>query len=256
MSAAEAAVAPGLARLEGVTHGFFTRRGGVSRGIHESLNCGPGSRDDPAAVAANRARAMARLGLPASSLATGYQAHGARALVIDAPPGAPPQVDGLATARRGLAVGVLTADCAPVLFADPEAGVVGAAHAGWRGALAGIVEAALAAMVAAGARPGRVRAAVGPCIGPESYEVGDDLRDAVLARDAGDARHFRRCARRWRFDLPGYAAARLRAAGVGAVEELAIDSCADEARFFSYRRARRRGESDYGRCLSAIALAP
>ena len=255
MSAAEAAVAPGLARLDGVAHGFFTRRGGVSRGLYDSLNCGPGSGDDPAAVAANRGRAMARLGLAAASLATGRQVHGACALAIDAPPAAPPRADGLATARRGVAVGALAADCAPVLFADPEAGVVAAAHAGWRGALAGVVEAALAAMVAAGARAEHVHAAVGPCIGRDSYEVGDDLRDAILARDAADARHFRR-AGRWRFDLSGYVAARLRAAGVGAVEELAIDGYADEARFFSYRRARRRGESDYGRCLSAIALAP
>ena len=252
-----------LAGLEGVTHGFFTRRGGVSRGIYASLNCGPGSGDDPDAVAANRAAAAAALGLAGGRLATAFQVHGNRALFVAAPfAGPPPRADGLVTTTPGLAVGALSADCAPVLLADAEAGVVAAAHAGWRGALAGIVESTIAAMVAAGARASRIRAAIGPCIARESYEVGGDMRDAVLDRDPAGARHFVRGeggdsrGARWRFDLSGYVAGRLRRAGAAAVEEAGIDGFADEARFFSYRRARRRGETDYGRCLSAIAPRP
>ncbi len=249
--------ARGLGGVDGVAHGFFTRRDGVSSGLYASLNCGPGSADDAGAVAANRAAAAAGLGLGSAPLITGYQVHGDAVLVIDEPPtGVPPCVDGLVTAAPGIALGVLTADCAPVLFADPAARVVAAAHAGWRGALAGIVEATVAAMAANGAAPERIRAAIGPCIAQASYEVGGDLRAAVVARDPADARYFVTGARsgRWLFDLSAYVAGRLRATGIADVEEVGFDSYADEARFFSYRRARHRGESDYGRCLSAIAL--
>ena len=256
MSAPAPIAARGLAGLDGIAHGFFTRRGGVSRGIYESLNCGPGSHDDPESVAANRAAAVAALGLGPAPLVTGHQVHGNAVRTVTASfAGAPPRVDGLVTAAPGVVPGVLAADCAPVLFADPDAGVVAAAHAGWRGAIAGIVEATVAAMEAAGARAERVHAAIGPCIARESYDVGDDMRRAVLARAPADARHFDRDGGRWRFDLPGCVAARLRRLGVAAVEETGCDTCADEARFFSYRRARHRGEADYGRCLSAIALA-
>ena len=255
MSAPEPIAAPGLAARDGVAHGFFTRAGGVSRGIYESLNCGPGSGDDPEAVAANRAAAVASIGLGAAPLATAHQVHGDRAVRVDAPPERPPRADGLVAAAPGLVVGVLTADCAPVLLADSEAGVVAAAHAGWRGAAAGILEAVVAAMVAHGAAAARIRAAIGPCIGPDSYEVADDMRAEVLRRDPGAKARFRGGARpgRWLFDLPGYAADRLAAAGAGHVEATGGDTLADE-RFFSYRRARRRGAADYGRCLSAIAL--
>lgn len=255
MSAPEPIEALGLAAQGGVAHGFFARAGGVSRGIYESLNCGPGSGDDPEAVAANRAAAVAGLGLGAAPLATARQVHGDRAVRVDAPPERPPRTDGLVTATPGLVVGVLTADCAPVLLADPEAGVVAAAHAGWRGAAGGILEAVVAAMVESGATAARIRAAIGPCIGPDSYEVAADMRAAVLRRDPGAKARFRAGARpgRWLFDLPGYAADRLAAAGAGHVEATGGDTLAD-ARFFSYRRARRRGDADYGRCLSAIAL--
>lgn len=258
MSAPAPLRAAALSALDGVAHGFFTRRGGVSRGLYESLNCGPGSDDDPVAVAANRAAAVAGLGLGPAPLVTGRQVHGRDVLVVDgAPPPVTPRVDGLATATPGIVLGVLAADCAPVLLADAEAGVVAAAHAGWRGALAGIVEATVAAMVGLGARPARVRAAVGPCIAQASYEVGDDLRRPVLGNDEADVRHFRDGVRpgRWQFDLSGYVAGRLRAAGVTAIEEAGVDTCADAGRFFSYRRSRRRGDADYGRCLSAVALA-
>lgn len=251
--------APGLAAAPGVAHGFFTRRGGVSRGIYESLNCGPGSGDDPRAVAGNRARAVAALGLDGAPLLTARQVHG-RAIVHAraAFAGAAPEADGLVTATRGIALGVLAADCAPVLLADADAGVAGAAHAGWRGAVAGVAEAAVAAMMALGARPGRIRAAVGPCIAQASYEVGDEVRRAAGRGDPRGLRYFAPGARagKWLFDLSGYVADRLRRAGAAEVEELGLDTRADEERFFSYRRARGRGEAGYGRALSAIALAP
>lgn len=257
MTAAEALTAPALA---GFPHGFFTRRGGVSTGPFAALNCSLSSADDPDAVTANRARAMAAIGLAPASLHGVHQVHGiAVAQVTEGwAPGAGPRADALVTDRPGVALGIVTGDCAPVLFADPLAGVVGAAHAGWRGALAGVLEATLEAMVALGSRPGQSIAAVGPCIGAASYEVAADLRDAVLARDAADARHFTDGVRpgRWWFDLAGYCGARLRAAGVGTVTALGADTLADEARFFSHRRRTLRGEGPIGHQLSAIALQP
>lgn len=242
-----------------VRHAFFTRNGGVSDGIYAALNCGLGSGDDPARVRANRGRAMAALGLPAPALVTARQVHSATAVVVDRPwpEDARPAADGLVTSRPGTALGILTADCAPVLFADPAAGVVGAAHAGWRGAKNGIIEATLAAMVGVGARLSAIRAAVGPAIAQPSYEVGADFRRAFVADEPAAATLFVAAARpgHWRFDLAGYVAGRLRQAGVGAVTVLPIDTCADGARFFSYRRVTLAGGGDYGRQLSTIALA-
>lgn len=257
MTAAPLAAA-GLAAAPGVAHGFFTRRGGVSRGIYESLNCGPGSGDDPHAVAGNRARAVAALGLPGAPLLTARQVHGRAIVHVRAAfKGAAPEADGLVTATPGMAIGVLAADCAPVLLADAEAGVAAAAHAGWRGAVAGVAEAAVAAMAALGARPDRIRAAVGPCIAQASYEVGGEVRRAAGGGE-GNTRRFAPGARegKWLFDLSGYVADRLRRAGVTRIEEAGLDTCADEERFFSYRRARGRREAGYGRALSAIAIAP
>ena len=241
--------------LPGVRHAFFTRQGGVSQGIYESLNVGPGSRDDPAAVRENRRRAAAALG--AADLVKAYQIHSTVAVVADGPwPGAAPQADAVVSATAGVVCGALSADCAPVLLADPEARVVAAAHAGWKGALGGVVEAALDRMEALGARRERICAAVGPCIGPASYEVGLEYLGRFVAADPAYAAFFRPGAsdEKRLFDLPGFVLARLRAAGVTACEWLGRDTCAEEDLFFSNRRALRRGEADYGRLLSAIVL--
>ncbi len=250
-------IASDTLRLRGVRHAFFTREGGVSEGIYASLNCGLGSGDDPARVAENRRRAMGRLGLGPGSLSTLYQVHSAEVVTVDAPfgPGAAPRADAQVTARPGVALGILTADCAPVLFADAEAGVVGAAHAGWRGALAGIVDATVAAMEALGAARGRIAAAIGPAIGQDSYEVGPEFRAAFLAADPASDRFFApgRPGRHL-FDLPCYVESRLAAAGLGAVARIAADTCAAPDRFFSYRRVTLEGGGDYGRALAAIAL--
>ncbi len=216
-------------------HGFFTRRGGVSEGPFASLNCSLSGRDVRHSVLENRARAAQALGADPGSLVGLTQVHSATAVRVEAPwiPGAGPRADAAVTDRPGIALGIVTADCAPVLFADATAGVIGAAHAGWRGAVAGVLEATLAAMVALGAEPSRVSAAIGPCIGQASYEIAADLRDAVLARDHGDVRFFSDGVRpeRWQFDLGGYCAARLAAAGVGGVEFLGLDTVALEESF-------------------------
>jgi YfiH family protein len=247
-----------LAELPRVRHGFFTRRGGVSGGVYASLNCGLGSGDDPAAVRENRARAMAAFGLAGEALATAYQVHSARVLVIEAPfeTGARPQVDGLVTRRTGLALGVLAADCTPVLFADPEAGVVGAAHAGWRGALTGVLEATVAAMVGRGARRAAIRAAIGPTIAQASYEVGPEFSGAFLEHSFENRAFFKPSVRpgHFMFDLPGYVAKRLGGLGLAAVDPLARDTYAEPELFYSYRRNTHEGIKDYGRGLSAIAL--
>ncbi len=246
-----------LAGVEGVRHGFFGRAGGVSGGDYASLNCGPGSADDPGAVAENRARAMAALGLPADALYTARQVHGTDAIMLRAPGTPRRRGDALVTSTPGVALGILTADCAPVLFADPDARVLGAAHAGWRGALDGVLGAAVLAMEALGARRGRIVAAVGPCIGQASYEVGPEFRDRFEREDEGNSRWFTRprSAERPRFDLEGYLGARLAALGLARIAVSGADTCAEEDRYFSYRRARLRGEAGYGRTLSAIALA-
>ena len=249
--------APGLNASPGVRHGFFTREGGVSEGDYASLNCGFGSGDERENVTENRARAMARLGL--DDLCTTYQRHGADCVTVTAPwtRDRQPRADAMVTDRPGLALGVLTADCAPVLFADPIARVVGAAHAGWRGALSGVLEAAVEAMAALGAEPGNIVAALGPCIGPDSYEVGPEFHAAFVAAGPANAAYFAPAKRKGHrmFDLPGYVAGRLEALGLASVATLAHDTHADAKRFFSYRRATLTGERDHGRLLSAIALA-
>jgi hypothetical protein len=242
-----------------VRHAFFTRQGGVSEGLFASLNTGRGSGDHLAHVAENRARAAATLSRAASALSTCYQIHSARPVVVDAPLGeARPEGDAVVTRTSGVLCGALAADCAPVLIADPQARVVAAVHAGWRGALAGVVEAAVAAMAELGAAPARMHAAVGPCIGPASYEVGLEFLDAFTRADAANARFFAAGARPDKrfFDLPGFVLARLAAAGVTRADWTGDDTLADEARFFSNRRAVHRGERDYGRLLSAITLDP
>jgi len=243
---------------DAVRHAFFTREGGVSRGLFASLNCGFGSGDDPDAVATNRAIASHRLGVPAERLVTCRQVHSATVVSVDAPwrRDASPSADGMVTTCAGIALGVLAADCAPILFADAEAGVVGAAHGGWRGALGGVAEATVAAMAAHGARVERIRAAIGPCIGQASYEVGPEFPPRFAKIDGASGRFFVPAARpgHFRFDLPGYIAHRLARLGLAAVERADCDTAADPQRFFSYRRACLSGERDYGRALAAIAL--
>ena len=245
-----------LSRLPGIAHGFFGRAGGVSQGIYASLNTGLGSDDDAAAVRENRARIAQHLG--AARVLSVYQVHGTTALLVtDAwPEGAErPKADAMVTAARGIGIGVQTADCAPALFADPEAGIIGAAHAGWRGALAGVLEATIIQMETLGARRERIRAAVGPCIGRAVYEVGDDFKSQFLQQDQGSSRFFSRPAGpRPHFDLAGYAADRLARAGLAEVGLHSPCTYAQEEEYFSYRRARAKNEADYGRQISAIVL--
>jgi len=249
--------ARGLSALSGIRHAFFTREGGVSGGVYASLNGGPGSNDRPENVAENRARMAAALAVEPQRLLTAYQVHSAEVVVAQAPWHTRPRADGIVTCMPGLAIGVTTADCAPVLLADRQARVVGAAHAGWRGALAGVLEATLAAMEELGARRQHIVAAAGPMIRQPSYEVGPELVERFLAADRDNARFFAPAARpgHAQFDLAGYIVARLRRAGVGEIEDLGCCTYADPARFFSFRRATHRAEPDYGRHVSAIALA-
>lgn len=250
-----------VANLDGVPrvrHGFFGRAGGVSDGIFASLNCGYGSGDDADKVGANRGRALAAAELPAGCLVTAYQTHSSQVAVVEQvwPREAAPKVDAMVTDRPAIALGILSADCAPVLFADPAAGVIGAAHAGWRGALGGVLEATVAAMAALGAEPRRLQAAIGPCIGPQSYEVGPEFPEAFLAADDANRRFFRTAARpgHFLFDLPGYVAARLARLGLAGIAALGRDSLAESDDFFSYRRTTLEGHASYGRGLSLIAL--
>ena len=258
MSAVEILRSPVLA-LPGVRHAFFTRRGGVSQGLYASLNGGVGSSDDAAAVRENRARMAAAVGVAADRLAVPYQVHSPDVCTLTEPfaADARPRCDGLVTATRGLGLGVTGADCGMILFAEAEAGVIGAAHAGWKGALAGVVEATVAAMERLGARPARIRAALGACIAQASYEVGPEFVAAFAAGDAGSDRFFALGANPGRsmFDLHGYIGERAARAGVGHFEDLGLDTYADEARFFSYRRATHRKEPDYCRLVAAIAIA-
>ncbi len=247
---------PLLDRLPGVRHGFFTRQGGVSSGVYESLNVGVGSRDDPDSVRENRSRAAAAFGVRPERLLTCYQIHSARAVVAEAPWAERPQADAVASRTPGLMLGALSADCAPVLMVDAEARVTAAAHAGWKGALGGIVGAAVEAMTALGAEPRRIVAAVGPCIGPQSYEVGVEFL-GTFSRDApGSGGFFSPGASpgKRQFDLPAFVLERLSAAGVGDAEWIGRDTYAEAELFFSNRRAVHRGEADYGRLLSAIML--
>lgn len=253
--APESITAPALQAMPGIAHGFFTRRGGVSDGLYASLNCGPGSADKPENVAENRRRVAAALG--AATLASLYQVHGRDVITVDEgyDAGTRPKADGMVSRQRGVALGILSADCTPVLFADSEAGVVGACHAGWRGALAGITDATLQAMLALGADRNRIRAAIGPTIRQASYEVSEPFRSAFTAADTANQDFFGPGKRpgHWQFDLPGYLARRLERAGV-AFADLGLDTLSDSDRFFSYRRITLAGEPDYGRQISAIAL--
>lgn len=238
-------------------HAFFGRQGGASTGIYASLNAGPGSKDDPAAISENRRRIAAAFGLQPTHLVGVHQVHSAIVHRIETPwPGTRPEGDALVTTTPGLALSVLSADCTPVLFADAEAGVIGAAHAGWKGALGngpcGVLEATVAEMRTAGARA--ISAAIGPTIAAASYEVGPEFLERFCAADSTHARFFSPGAGdRLHFDLPGFCAARLEALDV-AVENLALDTCANEGEFFSNRRAFKRSEPDYGRNCAVIAL--
>ena len=244
-----------LLDLPGVRHAFFTRQGGASEGLYASLNVGLGSRDAADAVQENRRRAGSLFG--GRPLLTAYQVHSAIAVVADGPwPDGAPEADAVVTATPGVICGALAADCAPVLLADAEARLVGAAHAGWKGALTGVVEAAIARMEGLGARRGRLSAVVGPCIGPRSYEVGLEFLDRFAAVDPLYERFFSPAAapEKRMFDLPAFVLARLRAAGVETCEWIGRDTCAEPELFFSNRRAFKAGEPDYGRLLSAIML--
>lgn len=245
-----------LLEAEGVRHAFFTRAGGVSEGLYASLNVGLGSDDDPGAVRENRRRCAAYF--DAEAVVSVYQVHSATALVADGPwPGETPRADGVASVTPGVVCAALAADCAPVLLADPQGRVVAACHAGWRGALGGVIEATVEQMVRLGAQRSRLRAAVGPCIGPHSYEVGLEFLESFLAVDRAYEGFFASgaSADKRMFDLPAFVLGRLAVAGVGMSEWLGRDTCAEPQHFFSNRRAFKRGEPDFGRLMSAIMLA-
>jgi len=250
---------PSLAAIDGMGHGFFTRLGGVSEGIYASLNCGPGSNDEAANVTENRARIERALGAEPGKLVSVYQKHTNTAVVAKKPwtKDKMPEADAIVTSTPGLAIGILTADCAPVLLCDPEARVIGAAHAGWRGAKLGIAEATVEAMTGLGAQPERIRAAIGPAISQGAYEVGHDYREQFLADEPDSEAFFiiDEGSGEPHFDLPGYVAQRLARAGVGEVVDLGFCTYYDETRLFSYRRSQHHGEDDYGRQISAIVLA-
>jgi polyphenol oxidase len=247
-----------LLALSGIRHAFFTRDGGISGGLYASLNGGIGSEDNAGHVRENRARMAAALGVEPSRFLTAFQIHSPTVVVAEAPwsPEARPRADAIVTRMRELAIGVTTADCGPILLADPVARVIGAAHAGWRGALTGVVEATIEAMVRLGAERGQIRAALGPLIRQHNYEVGPDLIAKFSADDPASGRFFAPARRdgHAQFDLGGYVASRLRRAGIRYVEDLELCTYEDPARFFSYRRATHHAEADYGRHVNAIAL--
>jgi YfiH family protein len=250
--------APAIKRFSmHVRHGFFGLRGGVSTGLYKSLNCGPGSGDDPEKVSENRRRVCLALGGSLDRLATPYQVHSARAVATDRPfaIGERPEADALVTRTPGLILGVLAADCAPVLLCDPHAGVIAAAHAGWRGAVGGVIESAVELMTTLGADPGKTAAAVGPCLSQASFEIGPDVEEAVLnatpwaehlfESGQGDRKHF---------DLKRYCLSRLARLGIAHMDALADDTLTQPDRYFSHRRAVKAGERDCGRNMSAIVL--
>ncbi|MEM9344313.1 MAG: peptidoglycan editing factor PgeF [Pseudomonadota bacterium] len=242
--------------LSGTTHAFFTRKGGASSGIFEGLNCGTGSTDQTETVEINRARVADAMHVERHHLVTVHQTHSADVVTLDAPPTSPkPKADGIVTATPGLALAILTADCEPVLFSDPTAGVIGAAHAGWKGAMTGILEATLDAMEAAGATRPNISAVIGPTISQRAYEVGPEFFDRLTADDPDTTRFFAGGkGDRMHFDLPSYGLHRLRAAGVGHAEWTGHCTYSDPSRFFSYRRSVHAKEADYGRLIAAIRL--
>ena len=242
-------------RLSPLRHGFFTRRGGASSGVFAGLNCGTGSSDQSEAVAINRARVAAAMDLPPEALLGVHQTHSAEVFAVTGPLAEKPRADAMVTAVPGLALSVLTADCQPVLFADRGAGVIGAAHAGWRGALDGILEATLTAMEDLGADRADTVAVIGPTISQRAYEVGPEFLDQFLDQDPENARFFAGGeGDRMLFDLPGYGLHRLRRAGIGHAEWTRHCTYSDPDRFYSYRRATHAGEADYGRLIAAIRL--
>jgi polyphenol oxidase len=252
------ALTSSMLSVPGIAHAFFTREGGVSDGLYASLNGGQGSDDDAANVAENRARMAAHLGVPSGQLISGYQIHSPDVAIVEEPwtRDNRPRVDALVTNRPGIALGVTTADCGPILFVDPEAQVIGAAHAGWKGAIGGVLENTLLAMEKLGARREKIRVALGMMISQENYEVGPEFVDQFIKRDKAFATFFRDAdaPQKALFDLPGFISNRLGALGIGLLDDLALCTYADEARFYSYRRTTHRRESDYGRHISAIML--
>ena len=248
-----------LSELAGVRHGFFTRSGGVSLGVYATLNGGTGSNDAPDNVAENRARMAMALGVTPDRFLTAYQIHSPDVVVVEEPwtHARRPRADAIVTRLPQLAIGVSTADCGPLLFADAEAHVIGAAHAGWRGALAGVIEAAIAAMEKLGAQRSRIATALGPTIRQPNYEVGSEFVERFLAADADNERFFKPSTSSGHdmFDLGGYIAERLQRAGITNFEDLGLCTYAEPERFFSYRRTTKLGEPDYGRHINAIALA-
>lgn len=256
MSLPPSTKAPSLAHMRGVSHGFFGSRGGVSKGIYASLNAGAGSGDDPAHVATNRARIASAMGAQSPThLLSCHQHHSSDALLVHAPFADRPKGDAMVTRTPGLALAILTADCVPILFADPEAGVIGAAHSGWKGALGGINEATLEAMESLGADTGRISAAIGPCIGQASYEVGPEFRDTFVQAANWSERFFLPGkGDRLQFDLPGFVHARLVRTGLSRIDLVAHDTCALPDTYFSNRRRNHQGLPDYGRNASVIML--
>lgn len=251
--------APALASQPGIRHAFFTRQGGVSEGIYASLNGGIGSSDEPAKIHENRRRMTESVGVAPDALISVHQVHSPDVAIVEGPwQGERPKADAMVTATPGLALGITTADCGPVLFADTEARVIGAAHAGWRGAVTGVLESTLAAMERLGARRERTVAVLGPTISQKAYEVGPDFIQRFAAEAVGHERFFKPAGRpdHAMFDLPGFIGTRLEAAGIGSFTDLGLCTYSDEERFFSYRRTTHRQEPDYGRLISAIALTP
>jgi YfiH family protein len=241
--------------LDGTTHGFFTRLGGASSGVFAGLNCGFGSSDQHDIVAINRARVAKQMGVPSDALVGVHQFHSADVVTVTQPTADKPKADALVTATKGIALSVLTADCQPVLFADQKAGVIGAAHAGWQGALNGVLDATVDAMVALGAQRGDIVAVIGPSISQRSYEVGPEFAERFIDEDHDNARFFANgIGDKMQFDLPAFGLARLRAAGVNDAAWSRHCTYSDPDRFYSYRRSVHKKEADYGRLIAAICL--
>ncbi len=247
---------PSLRSHRKLRHGFFTRRGGLSHGIYASLNCGFGSRDTTDLISLNRAHVAGMLGMSPEALVTGYQTHSTEVAILETVPNEPPKADALVTNSTGIVLGVLTADCAPVLLADPEAKVIGAAHAGWRGAYLGVLEATCRTMIGIGARLDHIRAVIGPTIQQSSYEVGPEFQQRLVEADGANSTFFKLASRQgyFMFDLPSYCAARLRQMGIENISTSEACTYHNQDDYFSYRRSVHRQELDYGRQISAITL--